>query len=147
MSKNLDEVRELEDILNQEIDGDVTVSDDGTEITVNVEGEDLSIIEVNEIVEEINNAYTDNINGLWRATIEAHAEDEEILEYWLFTLGDNDLEKGEIELEKILKGIYSGNEDDLDTMIDLLMDTDQVFINKKEEINQREEQLKLKYAR
>ena len=102
---------------------------------------------MNEIVEEINNAYTDNINGLWRATIEAHAEDEEILEYWLFTLGDNDLEKGEIELEKILKGIYSGNEDDLDTMIDLLMDTDQVFINKKEEINQREEQLKLKYAR
>ena len=55
--------------------------------------EDVSIVEVEEIVEDINNAYTDNINGLWRATIEAHAEDEEILEYWLFTLGDNDLEK------------------------------------------------------
>jgi len=147
MGKNPQEVQELEDLLNQEIDGNVTVSPDGTEITINVEGEDVSIVEVEEIVEEINNAYTDNINGLWRATIEAHAEDEEILEYWLFTLGDNDLEKGEIELEKILKGIYSGNEDDLDTMIDLLMDTNQVFIKKKEEINQREEQLKLKYAR
>ncbi len=147
IGKDPQEVQELEDLLNQEIDGDVTVSPDGTEITVNVEGEDVSIVEVEEIVEDINNAYTDNINGLWRATIEAHAEDEEILEYWLFTLGDNDLEKGEIELEKILKGIYSGNDDDLDTMIDLLMDTDQVFINKKEEINQREEQLKLKYAK
>tara|TARA_R110002153_G_scaffold39605_4_gene113897 strand:+ start:1088 stop:3544 length:2457 start_codon:yes stop_codon:yes gene_type:complete len=147
MGKNPQEVQELEDLLNQEIDGDVTVSDDGTEITINVEGEDVSLVEVNEIVEEITNAYTDNIDSSWKATIESYTADEEILEYWLFTLGNNDLKKGEIELEKILKGIYSGNEDDLDSMIDLLMDTDQVFINKKEEINQREEQLKLKYAR
>ena len=147
IGKDPQEVQELEDFLNQEIDGDVTISPDATEITINVEGEDVSIVEVEEIVETVNEGYTDNIDGLWKATIEAYSTDEEILEYWLFTLGDNDLKKGEIELEKILKGIYSGNEDDLDTMIDLLMDTDQVFINKKEEINQREEQLKLKYAR
>jgi len=147
IGKDPQEVQELEDFLNQEIDGDVTISPDATEITINVEGEDVSIVEVEEIVETVNEGYTDNIDGLWKATIEAYSTDEEILEYWLFTLGDNDLKKGEIELEKILKGIYSGNEDDLDTMIDLLMDTKQVFINKLDEINQREEKLKLKYAR
>ena len=147
IGKDPQEVQELEDFLNQEIDGDVTISPDATEITINVEGEDVSIVEVEEIVETVNEGYTDNIDGLWKATIEAYSTDEEILEYWLYTLGDNDLKKGEIDLEKILKGIYSGNEDDLDTMIDLLMDTKQVFINKLDEINQREEKLKLKYAR
>ena len=105
------------------------------------------MVEIEDIVEEINKSYTDNIDSAWKATIESYTTDEEILEYWLFTLGGNDLKKGEIELERLINGIYSGNEDDLDSMLDLLMDTDQVFINKKAEINQREEELKKKYAR
>lgn len=147
MGKNPEEVVRLENLLNQEINGDVTVSDDGTEITINVEGQDVSVVEIEDIVEEINKSYTDNIDSAWKATIESYTTDEEILEYWLFTLGGNDLKKGEIELERLINGIYSGNEDDLDSMLDLLMDSDQVFINKKAEINQREEELKKKYAR
>ena len=87
-----------------------------------------------------------DLDGLYRATIESYTDDEEILEYWLFQLGDGELEKGEKALDDLLKGVNKGDMDDLDTLFDLIYDSDKVFIKKKEDIDNRRKQKELEYA-
>ena len=150
IGNNPDEIKEIETILNQEIPGDVKIKKEGGNTVITVEnlneGKDVTVLDVEETVETIVDVLNVDLDGLYRATIESYTDDEEILEYWLFQLGDGELEKGEKALDDLLKGVNKGDMDDLDTLFDLIYDSDKVFIKKKEDIDNRRKQKELEYA-
>ena len=79
--------------------------------------------------------------------IESRTDDEEILEFILFELGNGDIEKGEKAFDDLLEGVKNENPESIDRLFELLdEDVAKVFRNKKEEIDARLEQKLSEYG-
>ena len=132
VGKDQNEKENLEELINQEIKGTVTISEDGTQITVIVDGADVELVSIqDDYITPIMDILSDFDESVYKARIEAYAEDEEILEFWLNQLGEGDYKIGEEKLQQLLTDFNSGDLDAFYGMFDLLEDADKVFINKE----------------
>jgi len=139
----------LENKISQKIGGDVEIkeTDGGMVINItNLEGEEIPIADTPTIVNTIIGDIT-QLEDTYKAYIESRTDDEEILEFILFELGNGDIEKGEKAFDDLLEGVKNENPESIDRLFELLdKDVNRVFRNKKEEIDARLEQKLSEYG-
>ena len=148
-SKDLIRKQELENKISQKIGGDVEIkeTDSGMVISIsNLEGEEIPIADTPTIINTIIGDIS-QLEDTYKAYIESRTDDEEILEFILFELGNGDIEKGEKAFDDLLEGVKNENPESIDRLFELLdEDVAKVFRNKKEEIDARLEQKLSEYG-
>tara|TARA_B100001564_G_scaffold204278_1_gene171885 strand:- start:4149 stop:6593 length:2445 start_codon:yes stop_codon:yes gene_type:complete len=148
-SKDLIRKQELENKISQKIGGDVEIkeTDSGMVISIsNLEGEEIPIADTPTIINTIIGDIS-QLEDTYKAYIESRTDDEEILEFILFELGNGDIEKGEKAFDDLLEGVKNENPESIDRLFELLdKDVAKVFRNKKEEIDARLEQKLSEYG-
>ena len=141
----------LEQELNEVVDGNVTVTKEGENVKITIEqlngsgeGEEVTVLDVEETAEAINEILNTRAESLYKAWLESYTDDEEILEYWLLELGGDQI--GSDRLEEVLKGVSNDDRASIDILYDLAADTDKIFPKKKAEIEQRRIQKETEYG-
>ena len=148
------EIDELEALLNQKIDGDVTIDTNGeghTVITIdnyNEDGtlEEVTVVNLEKVVDDVTEIMTKDAVPKYKAMLEAYLLDEDILEYVLEELGDGSEEDGEVELERLLSGVQNGDENDTQKMFAVIEEASKVFIHREDEIANKRLELENKYG-
>ena len=151
-NENIDAIEERVNDAFQE--GNVELSTDGegntvvtiTDIKVDGSTEDVTIINVDDTTNEVLELLGKQCLAEYKAMAGSYLNDEDIMESIIFQLSnDGDMETGEAELERLMKGVNKGDANDVEVMIDLLDDTWKLHMDKRDEINERYEELLEKY--